>query len=122
MKASRDILEEMDARGEFGSGSPVKPNEVRGMKNERGDFRVPFCLLLNAPTPPTPQILAQAHERVKASDVVGSSTACMLLFDNEAHQIQFSNLGDSGIIVLRHIDSDVAGVLKRDRVVKREER
>lgn len=34
----------------------------------------------------------------------------------------FSNLGDSGLIVLRHIDSDVAGSLKRDRHVPRLER
>jgi hypothetical protein len=27
-------------------------------------------------------------------------------------------LGDSGIIVLRHIDASVAGVLKRDRVLQ----
>ncbi|GMI22906.1 hypothetical protein TrCOL_g9271 [Triparma columacea] len=67
-------------------------------------------------------LLREAHETVKERDVVGSSTACVMLFDGRAHQINFSNLGDSGIIVLRHIDSSVAGVLKRDRVLKREEK
>ena len=94
MGACEDILSEMDTKGSFDGAAPVKPNDL----------------------------LAKAHERVKAAEVIGSSTACVLLFDNAAHQIQFSNLGDSGIIVLRHIDSDVAGVLKRDRLVKREER
>lgn len=68
------------------------------------------------------QILAQAYERVKAENIVGSSTACVALFDSVRHQLHFSNLGDSGLIVLRHIDSDVAGSLKRERHVPRTER
>lgn len=73
---------------------------------------------LMAPT----DVLAQAYERVKAANIIGSSTACVALFDNIRHQLHFSNLGDSGIIVLRHIDSDVAGTLKRDRTTPRTER
>lgn len=71
---------------------------------------------------PPGDILAQAHERVKAEKIIGSSTACVALFDCVRHQLHFSNLGDSGIIVLRHIDSDVAGTLKRDRITPRAER
>jgi protein phosphatase PTC7 len=67
-------------------------------------------------------LIAQAYERVKAENIVGSSTICVALFDNVRHQLHFSNLGDSGIIVLRHIDSDVAGSLKRDREKPRSER
>lgn len=68
------------------------------------------------------EILAQAYERVKADNVIGSCTACVAMFDNVRHQLHFSNLGDSGIIVLRHIDSAVAGSLKRDRSTPRSER
>lgn len=68
------------------------------------------------------EILAQAYERVKAENVIGSSTACVAMFDNIRHQLHFSNLGDSGIIVLRHIDSAVAGSLKRDKFTPRIER
>ena len=68
------------------------------------------------------EVLAQAYERVKEANIIGSSTACVALFDNVRHQLHFSNLGDSGIIVLRHIDSDVAGSLKRDRTTPREDR
>ena len=68
------------------------------------------------------EILAQAHERVKAENIIGSTTACVALFDPIRHQLHFSNLGDSGIIVLRHIDSDVAGALKRDKTKPRSER
>lgn len=32
-----------------------------------------------------------------------------MVFDEESHQIHFSNIGDSGIIVLRHIDLETAG-------------
>ncbi len=41
----------------------------------------------------------------KAENVIGSTTACIAKFDNIRHQLHFSNLGDSEIIVLRHIDS-----------------
>jgi len=68
------------------------------------------------------EILSEAYERVKAENVIGSCTACVALFDNVRHQLHFSNLGDSGIIVLRHIDSEIAGSLKRDRVTPRTER
>jgi len=67
-------------------------------------------------------VLAQAYENVKEENIIGSSTACVALFDGSSHQLHFSNLGDSGIIVLRHIDSDVAGTLKRDRRTPRLER
>ena len=68
------------------------------------------------------EIISQAYERVKDENIIGSSTACVALFDSVRHQLHFSNLGDSGIIVLRHIDSDVAGSLKRDRHVPRTQR
>jgi len=67
-------------------------------------------------------ILEEAYERVKKDNIIGSCTACVAFFDNTRHQLHFSNLGDSGIIVLRHIDSDIAGSLKRDRVTPRLER
>eukprot|EP00566_Odontella_aurita_P008338 CAMPEP_0113533788 /NCGR_PEP_ID=MMETSP0015_2-20120614/4803_1 /TAXON_ID=2838 /ORGANISM="Odontella" /LENGTH=645 /DNA_ID=CAMNT_0000432887 /DNA_START=210 /DNA_END=2147 /DNA_ORIENTATION=+ /assembly_acc=CAM_ASM_000160 len=53
-------------------------------------------------------ILSKAYDRVKADNVIGSSTACVGLFDCKSHQLHFANLGDSGIVVLRHIDSDNA--------------
>lgn len=68
------------------------------------------------------EILAQAYERVKAENIIGSTTTCVALFDSIRHQLHFSNLGDSGLIVLRHIDSDVAGSLKRDKTKPRSER
>lgn len=69
---------------------------------------------------PPADIIAEAYERVKSNDIIGSCTACVALFDCIRHQLHFSNLGDSGIIVLRHIDSDVAGTLKRDSTPRAE--
>lgn len=68
------------------------------------------------------ELLAQSYERTKAANVIGSATACVALFDAVHHQLHFSNVGDSGIIVLRHIDSDVASALQRNRTAPRVER
>ncbi len=68
------------------------------------------------------KIMAQAYERVKSQNIIGSSTACIALFDGLRHQLHFPNLGDSGLIVLRHIDSDVAGALRREKKTPRTER
>ena len=61
------------------------------------------------------ELLAQSYERTKEAKIIGSSTACVALFDAVHHQLHFSNIGDSGIIVLRHIDSEVASTLQRNR-------
>eukprot|EP00590_Aulacoseira_subarctica_P010447 CAMPEP_0172435874 /NCGR_PEP_ID=MMETSP1064-20121228/71421_1 /TAXON_ID=202472 /ORGANISM="Aulacoseira subarctica , Strain CCAP 1002/5" /LENGTH=712 /DNA_ID=CAMNT_0013184239 /DNA_START=151 /DNA_END=2291 /DNA_ORIENTATION=+ len=72
---------------------------------------------------PTPaEILAKAHERVKANNILAPPLHVLPFFDGARHQLHFSNLGDSGIIIMRHIDSEVAGALKRDRTIRREER
>ncbi|CAB9516318.1 Protein phosphatase PTC7 homolog [Seminavis robusta] len=68
------------------------------------------------------EVLANAYDRVVEQNITGSSTACVALFDSIRHQLHFSNLGDSGIIILRHIDSNVAGALKRNRKTPRAER
>ena len=68
------------------------------------------------------EVMGKAYDRIKADNIIGSSTACIAMFDGLRHQLHFSNLGDSGIIVLRHIDSDVAGALKRDKTTPRVER
>lgn len=68
------------------------------------------------------EVLSRAYDKVIEQNIIGSCTATVALFDNIRHQLHFSNLGDSGIIVLRHIDSDVAGALKRNRRTPRSER
>ena len=86
-----------------------------GKKVKKGDEKFQRCL---SPA----ELMAQAHERVKADNIIGSSTACVAMFDGIRHQLHFSNLGYSGVIVLRHIDSNIAGTLKRDKSKPRLER
>ncbi|KAL7549377.1 hypothetical protein ACHAWF_012647 [Thalassiosira exigua] len=71
---------------------------------------------------PPAELLARSYDRAKEANVIGSSTACVALFDSVHHQLHFSNIGDSGIVVLRHIDSDVASALQRNRTAPRTER
>ena len=47
--------------------------------------------------------------------VVGSSTACVAALDYGLEQLTFSNIGDCGVVVLRHIDSDVAGYMREKK-------
>ena len=49
------------------------------------------------------------------TQVVGSSTACVAALDYDLEQLTFSNIGDCGVVVLRHIDSDVAGYMREKR-------
>lgn len=54
--------------------------------------------------------------------------ACAALGDGngdggqQLNQLSYANLGDSGLILLRHIDSEVAGTVYRDRTKPRPER
>lgn len=68
------------------------------------------------------ELMSQSYNRVKEQNIIGSATACIGLLDGYRHQLHFSNLGDSGLVILRHIDSEVAGSLKRDRTKPRMER
>jgi protein phosphatase PTC7 len=51
----------------------------------------------------------------------GSSTICVATLDKKLNQLSYSNIGDCGLMVLRHIDSEIAGTL-RDRQLPRHER
>ncbi|CAM9704782.1 unnamed protein product, partial [Phaeothamnion confervicola] len=63
--------------------------------------------------PPKPhQVLSAAWEMTVGEKVIGSSTACVATLDYELDQLTFSNIGDNGVVVLRHIDSDVAGYMR----------
>ncbi len=60
--------------------------------------------------PPSPyEILSAAYEMTIQEGTVGSSTCLIAALDHESHQLTFSNIGDAGVVVLRHVDSSVAG-------------
>ncbi len=58
------------------------------------------------------EILSGAYERIKADQVQGSCTVCVLLLDGVTRLIRGVNLGDSGFILIR--DGAVVYVLKCD--------
>lgn len=50
--------------------------------------------------------------------VTGSCTICIATLDKILNQISYSNIGDGGLMVVRHIDSETAGYM-RDRTLPR---
>ncbi len=63
-------------------------------------------------------VLSSAWEAIIKEKVVGSCTACIATLDNELNQLSFCNVGDNGILIMRHIDSDIAGYM-RDKTTPR---
>lgn len=45
-------------------------------------------------------------------EVVGSSTICVATLDHTQNQLSYANLGDCGLMVIRHIDSEKAGYMR----------
>lgn len=42
----------------------------------------------------------------------GSSTICIATLDKKLNQLSYSNIGDCGLLLLRHIDSETAGYMR----------
>ncbi len=69
--------------------------------------------------PPSPyEILSAAYEMTIEEGIVGSSTCLIVALDHERHQLTFSNIGDAGVVVLRHVDSSVAGSMSDKKTEK----
>jgi len=74
------------------------------------------------PHPSPLEVLQRAWEMVTREKIVGSCTACIVTLDHQMSQLSYANLGDSGLIILRHIDSEVAGTVYRNRTTPRSDR
>jgi hypothetical protein len=57
-------------------------------------------------------IITEAWHATTAQKVLGSSTICIATIDTAHNQLLYSNIGDCGLMVLRHIDSEVAGYMR----------
>ena len=57
-------------------------------------------------------VLVDAWTLTTAERVTGSSTICVATLDSKLNQLSYSNLGDCGLLVLRHIDSETAGYMR----------
>ncbi|XP_006824266.1 protein phosphatase PTC7 homolog, partial [Saccoglossus kowalevskii] len=49
-------------------------------------------------------VLSKSYKELleNKAPLVGSSTACILIFDNQNHVVYTANLGDSGFLIVRH--------------------
>lgn len=63
-------------------------------------------------------IIIDAWNQTCRERVTGSSTICVATLDNKLNQLSYSNLGDCGLVVMRHIDSETVGYM-RERTTPR---
>jgi hypothetical protein len=57
-------------------------------------------------------IIIDAWNQTCRERVTGSSTICVATLDNKLNQLSYSNLGDCGLVVMRHIDSETVGYMR----------
>ena len=77
-----------------------------------------FALFSAEPIHPY-DVMADAWALTRAEKITGSSTMCVATLDSKLNQLAYSNLGDCGLLVVRHVDSEVAGGLTRERSTPR---
>ena len=56
--------------------------------------------------------ILDAWNSTLSNHVVGSSTICVATIDTTLNQLSYSNLGDGGLMVVRHTGSGTAGFVK----------
>jgi protein phosphatase PTC7 len=72
-------------------------------------------LSLFDPEPISPlDAVMDAWSLTRKEQITGSSTICVAALNNETNRLDLSNIGDCGLMVLRHMDSETAGYM-RDR-------
>jgi protein phosphatase PTC7 len=59
------------------------------------------------------QVLHEAWHQLSASNIVGSSTACLLSLHNSKPELIAANVGDSGFLIMRRISGAKAGEGKK---------
>lgn len=57
-------------------------------------------------------VIMDAWNMTTSDAVVGSSTICVATLDKKLNQLSYSNLGDCGLMLVRHIDSETAGYMR----------
>lgn len=108
-------------------GNPdVWSDNLSSMTNEtRSEVTTPNALsvrdsdnvLLNGVTTASEPIhpldaILEAWNATIAAKVVGSTTVCVATIDSSLNQLSYSNLGDGGLMIVRHIGSGTAGFMK----------
>ena len=60
-------------------------------------------------------VIMDAWSETRREEITGSSTICVASLNNETNQLNLSNIGDCGLMVLRHMDNETAGSYMRDQ-------
>eukprot|EP00598_Pedospumella_elongata_P000750 CAMPEP_0184970654 /NCGR_PEP_ID=MMETSP1098-20130426/3044_1 /TAXON_ID=89044 /ORGANISM="Spumella elongata, Strain CCAP 955/1" /LENGTH=570 /DNA_ID=CAMNT_0027492613 /DNA_START=288 /DNA_END=2000 /DNA_ORIENTATION=+ len=58
-------------------------------------------------------VIMDAWNMTNSEGVVGSSTICVATLDRKLGQLSYSNIGDCGLLVIRHIDNAQVGYLAK---------
>lgn len=74
-----------------------------------------FSLIGNEALHPI-DIIMDAWHMTTQEKINGSSTICVATLDNKLNQLSYSNLGDGGLLIVRHIDTETAGYMRDRRV------
>lgn len=56
--------------------------------------------------------ISEAWNMTLNEQISGSSTLCVATIDTVQHKLHYSNIGDCGLMVIRHIDSEKAGYMR----------
>lgn len=56
--------------------------------------------------------MVDAWNMTTSDRVNGSCTMCVATIDKKLNQLFYSNVGDGGLMVVRHIDSETAGYMR----------
>jgi len=72
-----------------------------------------MALFVSEPIHPL-DVIVDAWSRTTREKITGSATICVASIDSVLNQLTVSNLGDCGLMIIRHMDSETVGYL-RDR-------
>lgn len=94
----------------------VIENDMMQRESMSEDSDTEFTFFEPEPIHPLDAIM-DAYSATRQQKIVGSSTICLASIDNQT--LTFSNIGDCGLMVLRHFDSETAGSYMRERNLPR---
>lgn len=69
-------------------------------------------LLMNSDPILPLDVMVDAWNMTVTEGIAGSSTLCVAMLDRKNNQLAYSNVGDCGLVIIRHIDSETAGYMR----------
>jgi protein phosphatase PTC7 len=112
--AERVVLSDAQQRSLLNdAGWAASGNGMAGRFSSRYVRALQMDVLLVDQQPIHPlDVLVDAWNLTNAEKVTGSSTICVATIDKSMNQLSYSNIGDCGLMVVRHIDSETAGYMR----------